>query len=170
MSVAIAGLDAIDFWISRIERAFLGTSLLAMTALIFSNVLLRSLTGETITFAEDLSVFLMICMSFFAASYATRGAQHISMTAVYDLLPQAARKLLHVVHLLVGAGLAALLFVLSVQVTHRIHEFSGEIASMAIPKFWPYLLVSVSLLFMTVHFIRLVALFWRDGTSPLVDP
>ncbi len=162
MAAAIAGLDTIDFWISRVERVILGASLIFMTVLIFGNVGLRFVTGETITFAEDLAVFLMICMSFFAASYATRNAAHITMSAIYDLLPTRARKLFYLLHLVVGAGLAALLFILSLQVTTRIYELRNEIASMAIPKFWPYLLVGLSLLFMSVHFIRLTALFLRN--------
>jgi len=162
MAAAISGLNAIDFWISRVERVILGTSLIFMTLLIFGNVGLRFATGETITFAEDLAVFLMICMAFFAASYATRYAGHISMSAVCDLLPAGAQKWLYLAHLLVGAALAGFLFVLSLQVTTRIYELRNEIASMAIPKFWPYLLVSLSLLFMSIHFIRLTALFLRN--------
>jgi len=170
MAAAIAGLNTIDSWVGRLERVLLGTSLIFMTVLIFSNVLLRFVTGETITFAEDLSVFLMICMSFFAASYAAGRAQHISMSAVYDLLPAAARKLLYLLHLVVGAGLALLLFVLSLQVTTRIYDLRNEIASMALPKFWPYLLVSLSLLFMSVHFVRLTVLFLRNRESdPALD-
>lgn len=158
-------LHRIDYWISRIERAFCGIVLICMTLLIFGNVVLRFFAGETITFAEDLAIFLMICMSFFAASFATRNDQHITMSALYDLFSGKLRKALCLVRLLVGAGLAALLFVLSLQVTRRIYDLGGEIASMAIPKFLPYLLVSLALFFMMLHFIRLTVFFLQTGEA-----
>ena len=39
----------------------------------------------------------------------------------------------------------------------------GEIPSMGIPKYLPYLFVSVALLFMAIHFIQLIIRFARTG-------
>lgn len=58
----------LDILIGHIERFVIGFTLIVMTALIFTNVVLRFFTGQTITWAEDLAIFLMICMSFFAAA------------------------------------------------------------------------------------------------------
>jgi TRAP-type C4-dicarboxylate transport system permease small subunit len=62
----------LDLLISRIEQFFIGSALIFMTALIFVNVVLRYFIGQTIIWAEDLAIFLMICMTFFAAAYGTR--------------------------------------------------------------------------------------------------
>ena len=52
---------------------------------------------------------------------------------------------------------------MSWQVTRTIYEMKGEIAAIGIPAYWPYLISSVGILFMSIHFIQLVARFLRTG-------
>lgn len=153
----------LDLLISRIERFVIGLGLIIMTALIFINVVLRFITGHTITWAEDLAIFIMICMSFFAAAYGTRLNRHITMSALYDTVPRRLRKIFYVLSLFLSASLSGVLFLMSLQVTRTIYDLQGEIASMGIPKYWPYLVVSVALLFMAIHFSQLVLRFFKTG-------
>ena len=153
----------IDIWVSRIERMIIGSLLLIMTALIFVNVALRFFTGETITWAEDLAIFLMICMTFFAAAYGTRLCAHITMSALYDIAPEKIRRFLYIASLILSALVSCFLFVTGIQVTQMIFGMKGEIASMGIPKYLPYLIVSVALLFMSIHFIQLIVRYFRTG-------
>lgn len=155
----------LDLLINRIERFFIGFALITMTALIFINVALRFFIGQTITWAEDLAIFLMICMSFFAAAYGTRLNRHITMSALYDILSGSLRKILYISSLILSACLSGFLFILSLQVTRTIHNMKGEIASMGIPKYWPYLVVSVALLFMAIHFVQLAVRFFKTGEA-----
>lgn len=154
-----------DHLISLLERLIIGSTMLAMTALIFINVALRFFTGITITWAEDLALFLMIGMSFFASAYGTRLNCHISMSALYDALSGRPRKLFYIFGLVLTTGLSALLFVLSLQVTQTIHELRGEVASMGFPKYVPYLIVSVALLLMAVHFLQRTIRFFKTGKT-----
>jgi TRAP-type C4-dicarboxylate transport system permease small subunit len=107
----------------------------------------------------------MICMSFFAAAYGTRLNRHITMGALTDTLSGRWRKILYIFNIIVTGSLTGFLFIMSLQVTRTIYDMQGEIASMGIPKYWPYLVVSVALLFMTVHFIHLVVRFFKTGES-----
>ena len=45
------------------------------------------------------------------------------------------------------------------QVTRTIYDMRGMIASMNLPKYWPYLIVSIAVLFMAIHFLHLLARF-----------
>ncbi len=36
---------------------------------------------------------------------------------------------------------------------------------MGIPKYWPYLVVSVALLFMAIHFVQLAVRFFKTGEA-----
>ncbi len=155
----------LDLLINQIERLVIGFALILMTALIFINVALRFFTGQTITWAEDLAIFLMICMSFFAAAYATRLKRHITMNALYDSLSGNLRKIFYILSLILSACLAGFLFILGLQVTQTINDMKGEIASMGIPKFWPYLAVSVALLFIAIHFVQLTVRFFKTGET-----
>lgn len=156
-------LKKLDLLLSHIERFVIGFTLLVMTALIFINVALRFFTGETITWAEDLAIFLMICMSYFAAAYGTRLNHHITMSALYETLAGRWRKVFYIFGLIVTTSLSWFLFVMSLQVTRTIYDMQGEIASMGIPKYVPYLVVSVAILFMAIHFIQLMVRFFKTG-------
>ena len=155
----------LDILIGHIERFVIGFTLIVMTALIFSNVALRFFTGQTITWAEDLAIFLMICMSFFAAAYGARLNRHITMSALTDALSGRWRKIVYIFGIIVAASLSGFLFIMSLQVTRTIYDMQGEIASMGIPRYWPYLVVSVALFFMTFHFVHLAVCFFKTGES-----
>ncbi len=159
----------LDLLIGHIERFVIGFTLIVMTALIFTNVALRFFTGQTITWAEDLAIFLMICMSFFAAAYGTRLNRHITMSALTDTLSGRWRKIFSIFSIIVTASLSGFLFITSLQVTRTIYDMQGEIASMGIPKYLPYLMVSVAFLFMTFHFVHLAVRFFKTGESDNVS-
>ncbi len=151
----------LDLLISKLERFLIGFALISMTGLIFANIALRFFTGQTITWAEDLSIFLMICMSFFGAAYGTRLNRHITMSAIYDIMSKRNKKMLYVIGLILSACLSGFLFIMGLNVTRTIYEMKGEIASMGLPKFWPYLVVTVAVLFMAIHFIQLTLRFFK---------
>lgn len=153
----------LDRLISQIERLVIGFLLLFMTALIFINVALRFLVGITISWAEEVSIIFMICMSFFAGAYGTRLNRHITMSALYDTLTGGIRKAFYIFSIIVTACLCGFLFIMSVQVTRTIHDMKNVIASLDIRVFWNYLVVSVAILFMAIHFIQLAVRFFKTG-------
>ena len=97
--------------IRRIERFVLAWSILAIAALTVANVLCRSLLGFSVAFAEEISQFLIVAVTFVGLSYAAGRGRHIRMTAIYDQLPQNARKGLCV---FISATTSLLLLVLAV--------------------------------------------------------
>ncbi|MEE8303693.1 MAG: TRAP transporter small permease [Candidatus Tectomicrobia bacterium] len=149
----------LDRLLGQIEGVISGSLLLIMTALIFANIVLRFFTGKTITWAEDISVFFMIIMTFFAAAYGTRLNRHISMSALYDIMSGKVRQVFYFLGLLVPAVLTVFLCIMGWQVTRTIYDMRGMIASMNLPKYWPYLIVSIAVLFMAMHFLHLLARF-----------
>ena len=153
----------LDLLISHLERLIIGFGLITMTALIFVNVALRFFVDKTIVWAEDIAIILMICITFFGAAYGTRLNRHITMSALYDTLSGRFRKTLYILSLILSACLSVLLVILGLEVTRTIYDMKGVITSMGIPKYWPYLVVVLALLFMAVHFIQLTARFFKTG-------
>lgn len=151
----------LDLLISRIERFVIAFALIIMTALIFGNIALRFFIGQTITWAEDLSIFLMICMSFFGAAYGTRLNRHITMSAIYDIISSRFKKIFYIISLILSACLSGFLFIMGLHVTRTIYGMKGEIASMGLPKFLPYFMVTVAILFMAIHFTQLTLRFFK---------
>lgn len=87
------------------------------------------------------------------------------MSALTDTLSGCWRKIFYIFSIIVTASLSGFLFIMALQVTRIIYDMQGEIASMGIPKYWPYLVVSMALLFMTFHFVYLTVCFFKTGES-----
>lgn len=96
--------------VTKIEEIALAGGILGIAALTIANVLRRSLFGDSIVFAEEVSQFLIIFVTFMGLGYGASRARHIRMTAIYDQLPRRWRKVLMTI---ITGSTAALLFLLT---------------------------------------------------------
>ncbi len=96
--------------LERLEELCLAGGILGIAALTIANVFARTLLGSSLVFAEEVSQFLIVMVTFLGLGYATAKGRHIRMTAIYDQLPEAGRKRLM---LLITSTTAALLFYLA---------------------------------------------------------
>jgi len=95
--------------LTRVEESCLAVGILGIAALTIGNVVAR-LFGGALFFAEELSQFLIIGVTFLGLGYAASRGRHIRMSALFDALPARQRKALM---LLITATTAALLFFLA---------------------------------------------------------
>ncbi len=72
---------------AKLEEILLAGGILAIAGLMVANVLTRSLFGFSLTFAEELSQFLIVLVCFVGLSYAAAQRRHIRMTAFSEQLP-----------------------------------------------------------------------------------
>lgn len=78
-------------WLNRAECAFLALNrwavilaLAAMASIVFTNVALRYLTNNSIIWAEEVSRYLMIYMTFLSAGLALRQGLLVAITQVHS--------------------------------------------------------------------------------------
>lgn len=100
----------ISKWITKLEELCLAWGILGIAALTIGNVIARTLFGTSLVFAEEISQFLIVFVTFLGIGYAAGQGRHIRMTALYDQLPERPRKALAV---MIAATTSALLFYLS---------------------------------------------------------
>lgn len=96
--------------VTRLEEICLATGILGIALLTIANVLLRSIVGQSLLFAEEVSRFLIVFVTFVGIGYAASKGRHIRMTALYDAMPLRARKVLM---LFITASTSLLLFSLT---------------------------------------------------------
>lgn len=96
-------LGTIDSTISRIESVMLAVGVLLMALNTIANVVGRFALGQSIFFSEELNRILIILITFAGISYAARQGRHIRMSAIYDAMPPATRKVMMIVITLVTA-------------------------------------------------------------------
>ena len=102
--------ERISRFVEIVEELCLAGGILGIAGLTIANVLARSLFSRSIVFAEEVSQFLIILVTFVGLGYAAAKGRHIRMTAIYDQLPERARKVLMQI---ITCTTAALLFYLA---------------------------------------------------------
>ena len=71
-----------------VEEAILSGGILVIAFLTIANVFCRTFLGFSLAFAEEVSQFLIILVTFVGLSYGAAQGRHIRMTALYDELPR----------------------------------------------------------------------------------
>ena len=104
------GFAWLDNGLSWFERSTLVTGILAMAAISVANVISRNTLGSSIQFAHDVSQILLVIVTFMGIGIGAREARHIRVSAIHDLLPEPARKVLLVI---VTSTTSLLLFALA---------------------------------------------------------
>ncbi|MEA1927564.1 MAG: TRAP transporter small permease [Candidatus Auribacterota bacterium] len=104
------GIAALNRGIKYIETFILSLSIISLAVVTVGNVISRKLFNFSWTFAEEVSQFIMVLITFMGISYAARRARHIRMTAIFDNVPDKIKKAMM---LLVSLITAATLFYLA---------------------------------------------------------
>jgi C4-dicarboxylate transporter DctQ subunit len=170
--VAIVGKDAgmrllaqADRLLSRAEETFVGGALAFSSLLLFANVFLRYLFLAPISWAEELTLYLMAWIVFVGSSVAIRTRGHIAI----DLLPLAlsipARRRLALAIAFMMLVFLAVFFFYSAEHTFRVRSVNQVMPVMQLPMWLAYLAMPVGSALM---FLRASQLMWRllrDGAS-----
>lgn len=94
----------------KFERFAVSWSIIIMASVSIVNVLGRNIFQHSFTWAEEVTQFAIVWVTFIGVSYAARLGVHIRMTALFDLLSLKGRKILMII---ISAGTAGLMFFLA---------------------------------------------------------
>ncbi|SDD60976.1 TRAP transporter small permease [Rhodospira trueperi] len=143
----------IDGAIAHFEAAVLALGVIIMAAMSVANVVGRFVLGESLFFVEELNRFLIVLITFVGLGYAARMGRHIRMSALYDALPDTARKVLMVVICLVTSAAMFVLawyayaYVVSVQESGRIA------AALRIPVYLTFVWVPIGFVITGIQYL-----------------
>lgn len=76
----------------RIEEALAAAIMAVLCLITFANVVTRYLTNISFAFTEEISVFLLVVMTFVGAASAFRHGHHLSITFLVDRLSPSAQR------------------------------------------------------------------------------
>ena len=141
LSRTITGMEKVVGWVVTATIA-------VMVVNILLGVFSRFVFHLGIPFTEELGRYLMIWAGYLGCVLALKEGSHISITAVVDLFPPAARRAIRFL-----ARLAVTVFLAVIVVTSFAHLRTLSIqksSAMEIPMFIPYLAVTVGALLMAV--------------------
>lgn len=125
-----------------------------ITILITTQVVLRYVFNDSITWAEELTRFLVVWMSFIGAAMGVRLSGHISIDLFSTILPERQRRFLDVGVCLAGLLFAACLFVYGGRLfLHTVA--TGQLSSaMRMPMYLVYFIFPVSAFLLAFRFTQ----------------
>ena len=132
-------------WIQRFEEGALAAGVLLIAALTIANVISRSAFNRSLAFAEELSQFAIIYITFIGLSYAAGRGRHIRMTAISDQLPHRWKKGHAVVVAATTAGLMFLLTWFCVRYVGTVAELGSVSPVLQVPLWIVYLAAPIGL-------------------------
>ena len=141
-------------------------AILLMTGMVLVQVVLRYIFRSPLPWVEEVSVFLMIWMTFVGAGVAIRAGAHIAMTLLLERLPaRITRPLLTLSHLIILVFLLILihegwLLVLAAE--------GQRSAALGIPMVWPYFTMPLGACFMVTQLFA-VMLDPRSSDGPSAE-
>ena len=164
----------------RIEGAFVavnrwlvGGMMTVMFVLVFTNVVTRYGFGFSINWAEEVSRFLMIWVTFLGAGLALREGRHVAIEVFQHLLGDPGSRWLRraiAVGLILFFGL-----LIALGVEFAAFGWNKETMVTQIPRGIPYLAIPIGMAFMVVHFLFIFRNFvdasWEDlsGAAAVAD-
>ncbi|MEZ5936386.1 MAG: TRAP transporter small permease [Alphaproteobacteria bacterium] len=140
-------LGAIDAWVGHMEAFMLAAGVLLMAANTVANVVGRFLLGKSIFFTEELNSILIILITFAGISYAARHGRHIRMSAIYDALPDGARKTLMVAICAITALAMFALTYFAISYIMQVATSGRVLPALQIPVYWTFLWVPIGFFF-----------------------
>ncbi len=144
----------LDKTISKIEEVILGYSVIIMALILIGNVISRSVFNRSWTFAEEIGQALIIIMTFTGIGYGAKKARHISMSAIFDILPDKGKKIfMYVITSVTSATMFYLAYLAFVYV-HKVQMLGRVTPALRIPIYLIYAIVPIGFVLGGIQYAR----------------
>ncbi len=160
-------LSKLDSLIGKVEMTILTLSIVVMATNSIANVFGRYVFNQSLYFSDELNQFLIVIITFMGLGYITRQGKHIRMSAFYDMLSPAKRKLLMVFISLLTAIVMLLLAWAAMGYVIKIAQRGWVTPALQIPLYLTYVWVALGLLLASIQYF-LTAIKNLDNKDPSV--
>ncbi len=125
-------------FLNKVEESLLAFLIISVALFVFVQVILRYVFKIAFPWAEELSRYIAILLTFMGASLGIKHSTHFNMEAVQKLLPESIRALCQVFVSLVGSIFFALIVYLTILNIQKLARFSSLTPTLRIPMYLPY--------------------------------
>ncbi len=145
----------------RLNGAVLVLGLMAMSMIVGWNVAGRYLTGNSLTWADEVARYSMIWLTFLGAGLALREGAHAAITNAQDALPDRGQRILRLVILGVLFGFFAFMVWVGIDYMNRMSIQKS--AALQVPMRYIYAAMPVGFGMMIVHLAFIAPQYLRAG-------
>jgi TRAP-type C4-dicarboxylate transport system permease small subunit len=127
----------------------------ALAILLIANVFARTFF-RSIYFAEEISTFLVILITFTGLSYGVRRARHIRMGAFLDAMPPAMEKIFIIIISLVSAIVMAIMAWASWEYLQNAMAMGHMPPALQVPRWIFYIIIPVGFCLACIQYLRTI--------------
>ncbi|MEI3606004.1 TRAP transporter small permease [Pseudogracilibacillus sp. SE30717A] len=154
-------MKAISNIIESIEKILSIILIIAITLILFVNVIYRYFLHDPIYWANEASIFMMAWATFLGGSLGLKYKTQASITFLVGRLSEERKRIMNIAtHIIILIFLAILLYISYDWIFSLSNTKSS---SMRIPMWIPYLSVPVGLTFAFIHLLDQLIDFIKDG-------
>lgn len=121
---------------ARPERWLASLALAVISLISLGNVVTRYVTGGSLAFTEEFSVFLLVVLTFAGASVALRRNGHIRIGLLERALPGAPKKTLIAFQWLCGAIVLGLITWFGAKLAWQEYQWQSLSPGLGLPQWW----------------------------------
>ncbi len=144
-------LDKVTYVVTKVNETLLLIALSVMFVLVFANVIGRYVFSNSISWATEISRYLMVSSAFLGMGLAMKQNRHSAFFIFQDLLPGMPRKILRVIDALVIIAVMGILLIFGAQYAFSYMENLTEVLRWPV-GYW-YLTIPLGALLFIYHFI-----------------
>ncbi len=166
--------------LDRLEETLIGALMAVATVVIFASVVLRFLSSVpyvqdvairlSMTWAQELCIFLFVWMAKFGAAYGVRAGVHVGVDVLINRLAPRPRRILVTIGLLGGVLFTGVIGTLGAILVWEIGQTDQTSEDMEVPMWLVYLCVPLGSYLMCFRFLQVVVGFVRTGQVPHRHP
>lgn len=160
-------LKRIDTLIYETEKAIVTIGLLALTAIVFVNVITRYVFRWSWVGSEEVPRFIVVWITFIGTSVCARKGMHITMSAFFNRLPHDKKRIASILICSLAAVFCLGMSCLGWKFTQLVLS-RGEVSpALRIPVWIMYLPLPLGLFFSGINYARAAAQNLKKGTAHL---
>lgn len=110
-----ATLERLNLRIEQIEKYFITWTMLVMSTVVFAQVIMRYIFNNSLSWSEELAVFMSTYMTWIGASYGVKVNKHLRITVFVDLLKEKYRRIAYLLVDIAWFAFSIAMIVLSVR-------------------------------------------------------
>lgn len=142
------------YFLDHFESYLCRLLLVCFVVLLFSQIISREVLGQSITWIEELSVFMFVWFVYFGASYAARMAAHNRVTFQFGWLAQSKRKWIEAFSDLFWIFFNCYFIYLSYDFVFNKMNLFWKAQTLGIPYKYIYMVLPISFTLMTFRILQ----------------
>ncbi len=142
-------------FIHKLEENIVALLLVAMTLLVFAEVIMRFVFSTGVTWIQEATLYTAAWFVLFGASYGVRIGAHIGVDVAVKLLPEPLRRLAGLIAIALCFVYCALFLLGSWDYLQLMHMINIEMEDIPIPKWMAMMIMPVGFVLLVVRFAEL---------------